>query len=124
MTMRTRQVTLGPTDGAGAFSVTITAPGRVMAVGLVIGTLETPDITITDALTGAAIFAKTGIAASARWAPRVLEQDSAGVDIAAAAGPPVINNVYGPPSIFRTVTLAVAGGGATKTGTAYLLLEA
>jgi hypothetical protein len=123
MATRTKQVTLGPTDGAGAFSITVTAPGRVMAVGLAIGTLETPDLTITDALTGAAVFAKTGIAASARWTPRVLAQSTAGVDLAAAAGPPAIDNVYGSPSILRTVTAVVAGGGDTKTGTLYLLME-
>jgi hypothetical protein len=122
MSVTTKQVAI-TTDGAGAFTNTITCPGRILAVGLVLGTLETPDVTITDALTGTSVFAKAGIAASGRWHPRVLEQTAAGVDIAAAAGPPVINNVYGPPAVFRTLTVAIAGGGDTKTGTIYLLVE-
>lgn len=122
MSTTTKQVSI-VTDGSGAFSATITAPGRVLAVGLVLGTLSTPDIAITDALTGAAIFSKAGIAASGRWNPRVLEQTAAGVDIAAAEGPPVVNNVYGPPAVFRTIAIAVTGAGNTLTGTLYFLIE-
>jgi len=122
VSVTTKQVAI-TTAADGSFSQVITCPGEILAIGLVIGNLSTPDIAITDTLTGAAIFSKAGIAASARFQPRVLGQTSAGVDIAAAAGPPAIDNVYVPPACFRQLSIAVTGAGDTKSGTLYILVE-
>jgi hypothetical protein len=119
MSIRKRQVTIGPTDGAGAFSITVTAPGLVRAVGVVIGTLETPDITITDALTGDGVLAVTGVASDTRYTPKVFAQDTAGANLSTVG-----DATYESPAIIQSATIVVAGGGATKTGTLYLFLEA
>jgi hypothetical protein len=119
MATRTKQVTLGPTDGAGAFSVTVTAPGLVRAIGIVIGTLETPDVTITDALTGDNILTVAAVAADTRYQPKLVATDPADGTLQDTVG----DVAYESPACLRTMTLAIAGGGATKTGTAHLLLE-
>lgn len=108
------------TDTNGDFVTDVHIQGEVLAVALVIGDLSTPDVTITDLLTSEAVFAKTGISASDTWHPRRLLQSAAGVDLAAAAGPPVIANEYGPVVVFNHAHVVVAGAGSIKSGTLYI----
>lgn len=108
------------TDTNGDFTTTVKIQGAVVAIALDIGDLSTPDVTVTDALTSEAVFAKTAIATSDTWHPRRLLQSSAGVDLAAAAGPPVLNDQYGPVVVFRNASIVVAGGGSIKSGTLYI----
>lgn len=117
--MNVKQVNI-VTDTNGDFTIPVRIQGEVLAVALVIGTLSTPDVTITDTLTAEAIFAKTGIAATDSWQPRRLAVSSAGVDLAAAAGPPVLNDQYVPTVCLGTATVLVAGGGSVKSGTLYI----
>lgn len=114
--MNIKRVTL-TTDGAGAYAGDVRVTGEIMSIGLLIGDLSTPDLAVTDKATGKSILAKAGIAADAHYHPRVLSQDAVGVDIAAAAGPPVINNVYTPVTVFGEIHVTLTGAGATKTGT-------
>lgn len=111
------------TDTNGDFVKDVKLQGKVLAVALVIGDLSTPDVTLTDTLTGEAIFAKTGIAATDTWQPRRLLQSAAGVDLAAAAGPPAIANEYGPTVCLGQLHVVVAGGGSIKSGTLYVAFE-
>jgi hypothetical protein len=119
MSTRAKQVTLGPTDGAGVFSVTVTAPGLVRGIGIVLGTLSTPDITITDALTGDNILTVAAVASNTRYQPKITATDPA--DGTALDTPGDV--AYEAPACLRTMTIAVAGGGAVTTGTLYLLME-
>lgn len=119
MSTRTKTVTLGPTDGSGNFSVTVTAPGLVRAIGIDIGSLSTPDITVTDALTGANILTVAGVAADARYQPKIVATDPADGSALDATG----DIAYESPACLRTMTIAVAGGGVAGVGTAYLLMD-
>lgn len=114
--MNIKRVTL-TTDGAGAYAGDVRVTGEIISVGLLIGDLSTPDLTITEKLTGKTIVNKAGIAADAQYHPRALAQSTVAVDIAAAAGPPAINDVYVPIVAFGTIHVVLAGAGATKTGT-------
>lgn len=119
MATRTKQITLGPTDGSGVFSVTVTAPGLVKAIGIVLGTLSTPDLTVTDALTGDAILVAAAIASNTRYQPKIVATDPADGGALDTAG----DVAYESPAVLRTVTCALAGAGAATTGTLYLLME-
>ena len=107
-------------SAAGGMTIDVPAQGEILAVGLAIGTLDTPDITITDLDTGAAIFSKSAIAASGRWHPRAAAQTVAGVDTADAAGPPETNVAYVPPVCLHRAHVVVAGAGNATKGTLYI----
>jgi hypothetical protein len=119
MSIRRKQVTLGPTDGAGAFSVSVTAPGLVRAVAVDLGTLSTPDLVITDAVTADNILTVAGIAADTRYQPKIVATDPADGSALDSAG----DVAYESPACMGTMTIAITGGGAVTTGTLYLLLE-
>lgn len=106
MSTTTKVVSL-TTDVAGNASVEIRLYGVIVGLGIRIGTLSTPDITVTDGLTGASVFAKTGIATDLRVQPRVLVQDSAGDNIATTYDKAVVTGV---------LRVVVAGGGNVKSG--------
>jgi hypothetical protein len=108
------------TSAAGAFSTDINAPGEILAVSLLIGTLSTPDIAITDLVTGAGIFTSAGVAASGRWQPRAVNCTVLGVDTADTAGPPVTHVSYGYPVCLGKAHIAVTGAGDAKRGTIYV----
>lgn len=108
------------TDTNGDFVADAKVQGEIIAIALDIGDLSTPDVTVTDSKTSEAIFAKTGIASSDTWNPRKLATTGAGVDLAAAAGPPAIDNVYVPPVCLGTLHVVVAGAGSIKSGTLYV----
>lgn len=117
MAIRTKQINI-LTDGAGAFSVTVTAPGLIRAIGLDVGTLSTPDIDVTDAITGESALSVDGVAADAVWHPKVLAKSPAGValDVEGLVA-------YESPAILRTATIALTGAGNGTTGVLYLFLE-
>lgn len=120
MSFKVKQVTLGPTDGAGAFSVAVAnITGRVAAVAVALGTLSTPDIAVTDTITGDPILTAAGIAADTRYQPKVVASDPADGTALDTAG----DVAYEAPAVIRGVSIAVTGGGDTKTGTLYLVLE-
>ncbi len=120
MALKTKQVTIGPTDGAGAFSIDVNLPGKVVAVGVVIGTLaNTVDLAITDLITGAAIFSKSNISATALFQPKMVP-----VSVAAAALNTAGDVAYDSPACLRQAHIVLAQGGDTKTGTLYLLVDA
>lgn len=97
----------------GSFSADVRLYGCVVAVGLRIGTLSTPDVVITDGLTGAAVFSKAGIASDGRWQPQVLLQDDAGVDLSP--------DVFGAPAVTGILRVAITGGGSEKSGSLVIL---
>ena len=110
--MNTRQLTM-TTNAAGAYSADIKTPGKIYAVSLVLGDLSTPDLSCTDLLTGEVILAKTGIAATTRFQPQVVNNLNS--DGSALASPN-----YDEPVCLGTMHVAIAGGGDKKTGTLYV----
>jgi hypothetical protein len=119
MGMKTKQISLGPTDASGDFSVDVTLQGLVKGIGLVIGTLaNTADLTITDKLTGAAIFSKSNVSANALYQPKAIPVGVTGTALNTAG-----DVAYESPACLRTMHIVVAQGGDTKTGTLYVLIE-
>jgi hypothetical protein len=119
----TRAIRLGPTTSEGDFERTVpNITGAVRAIGIVLGTLDTPDITVEDALTEAAILTVEAVAAEARYQPVVPLQDTAGADIEGTEDPDYAP-VLGPPVLLRGVTVTVAGGGAATSGVLHITLE-
>lgn len=102
------------TDGTGVGSVDVRLYGRIVGLGIRLGTLSTPDFTISDYLTATTIYAAAGVAADKHVQPRLLVQDAAGADIADAYDEVVITGV---------LRIAVTGGGATKTGQVVIVYE-
>ncbi len=117
--MNVRRVNV-TTDASGDFVAIVRTPGEILGVALVLGDLSTPDLDVDDTLTGTSILSVTGEAATIAWRPLTLEQDASGVDIAAAAGPPLINNVYAPVICYGTVTITIAGAGNVTSGVVYI----
>lgn len=108
------------TAADGTFSQEVRVPGEILGVFLDIGTLSTPDLTITDKLSAKDILNVDAVAASTQYRPKALAQSVAGVDLAAAAGPPVVANEWEPVVCYGIATVAVAGAGDTKSGTVYI----
>jgi hypothetical protein len=100
------------TDAAGAFTYERRMAGVVKAVAIDLGTLTTPDVTITDGTWGTSILAVTAVAADTIYRPVVAAQDTAGSAIA---------STYTEPAILGTLKIVVAGGGANFAGTIRLL---
>lgn len=84
------------------------------AIRLELGTLSTPDFTITEQPNGDSILAVAAVAADKTWYPSVLDDDAAGADVAGSARP------Y---PVYDRIQIATAGGGANKTGRLILLYE-
>jgi hypothetical protein len=99
----------------GTFSVDLRMYGVVVAIAVRLGSLDTPDLTITDGMSGAPILAVAGIAADARYQPRVPMQTKLGVDI----DPPVLDS----PAVTGICRIAVAGGGSKRTGSVIVLFN-
>jgi hypothetical protein len=119
--MTTRQIRLGTTDGEGAFERTVSnMSGVVRAVGIVLGSLDSPDITLVDGRTEAPVLELEALAADGRYQPMVLQHDHEGAEIEAGEG---VEPVYGPPVLTGSLTVTITGGGDTKSGTLYVVLE-
>jgi len=96
------------TSASGAFVGDVNVTGEIMAVAVDLGTLSTPDITLTDLLTGDTILAKTGLATDKLYEPRRLVQDaSTGADIAVT---------YDRPVVMGKLHVVIAGAGDTLSG--------
>lgn len=96
------------TEVGGAFATDIHCTGQIVAVWLDTGTLDTPDLTLTDLNTAEVILADLALAADKCWMPRRLVQTAAdGNDIAAT---------YDAPVVMGTLHVAVAGAGDNKEG--------
>lgn len=102
------------TDLGGNASLDVRLYGVIVGLGIRLGTLTTPDVAVTDGLTGAEVYSDTGLVADTRVIPRVLVQDASGSDIAATYDKPVITG---------TLHVAITGGGATKTGELVIVYE-
>lgn len=100
-------------DGTDQSTVNL---GEVLlhAIRLELGTLSTPDITVTEEPIGDTILGVLAQAADKTWYPSVLGTDAAGADIAEAARP------Y---PVYDRIQVAIAGGGNVKTGRLILLYE-
>lgn len=94
--MSVRQVNVRP-DSGGAYTYERPMRGVVRAVEVKVGTLTTPDITVTDGVYGTAIYSGTGIVA----------------DLVADADVAVMG----------TLKVVVAGAGDTTKGTVNVLVE-
>jgi len=101
-------------DGSATFTAT-QFYGVIEAIAFRLGSLSTPDITVTDGLSGGAVLAVTGLAADTRYHPRVLEQD--GVD-----GSNLTSVTR--PAVTGQLKVVIAGGGDKKTGSVVVLWEA
>jgi hypothetical protein len=101
------------TDANGAASASRPLIGRLLAVDVDLGTLDTSDITVKDEA-GTTLLSVVGLAAAARYNPTVAAQNNAGANIAGS---------YVPPAVLGALTVTLAGGGANKTGTIKLLCE-
>lgn len=94
---------------------TLRAGGFILhGIRIELGTLDTPDITITEEPIGTTILAVTGLAADGDYTPLVEGHDDAGDAIVGSAAPV---NVYG------RLEIATSGGGDTKTGVVRFLVE-
>jgi hypothetical protein len=103
------------TDGSGDALNTVRAGGVILRqIRIELGTLTTPDITITEEPEGTSILALTGLNADKTVTPLVVGQDDAGEDIvgSAAALP-----------VYSRIQIQTAGGGNAKTGRVVFLLE-
>jgi hypothetical protein len=124
----TRAIPLGPTDGEGAFNRTVpNLVGAVRAIGVVLNTLDSPDLDVVDALTEAVILDVDAVAADTLWQPVVPQQGTDGVDVEYTvdngdSGTSTVKT-YASPVLLRGLTVTVASGGAAKTGTLYVTLE-
>lgn len=114
MSTTTSKVVTLTTNASGDASAEQRIYGVIVGLGVRLGTLSTPDITITDGLTGGPVFAKTAVASDLRVQPRVLVQDDAGADIAATYDKPVVTGL---------LSIVVAGGGSLKTGEIVIVYE-
>lgn len=109
------------TDASGDVTTTrIGVHGEVLAVGVNIGSggtalAGTTDITITDDLTDATIATFANVAADVRRQPKVVPTQPDGTALT-TAGPAVS------PVLTGRIRVVVAQGGATKSGTVYVVL--
>jgi hypothetical protein len=107
------------TAADGTFSTTVHARGVLLAVGLDIGDLSTPDLDVTDTFqANTALLSVNGVAADSRWQLGAKVQDSTGGDAVGGGG-----DVYASPIVMERVLVEIAGGGATKSGTVYLFMQ-
>jgi hypothetical protein len=96
------------TDSAGDFTRTVHLYGTLVAVRIQVGDLSTPDVTITDDLREVDVLTVTGVAADTFYQLSAQLQGDDGADLTGA---------FGPVAIWGSLTVTVAGGGDTKSGT-------
>jgi len=103
------------TAADGSATVTVRAGGVVIrAIRVELGTLSTPDFTITEQPGNTGILAVAGVAADGTYYPTVLADNASGVDVV-GAGLAI--------PVYDRIQIVVAGGGDTKTGRLIFLLE-
>lgn len=115
MSISTRVVPL-VTNASGVASATVRAGGcRLVAVKVEVGTLDTPNIDITDEPSGTVLLSLAAQASDGVYQPMFAASDPA--DGSALAG------AFAEPAVFGRFEIAVTGGGDTLTGEITLLLE-
>lgn len=104
------------TDGSGnAAGVTDPIGGKIHAIVYTkVDFANGVDFTITDTVTGATLWTQVDQNASAVKYPRFIAQAGAGTDL---------TGWYVEPVALGTVTIAIAQGGAAKTGTFRVIYE-
>ena len=107
MSLLTRSVPITTAaDGTDLTTIRL-GPCVIRMIRLELGTLDTPDITITEEDGGKMLLGVAAVAADADYYPTVLGQDNAGADVLGAAVPvPVLDRIE----------VATVGGGDTFTG--------
>ena len=110
--MATSHIVNVTTAADGTASVDTRIYGVIEAIAVRLGSLDTPDIAITDALSSASILAVSAVAADVRYMPRAAVCDATGTPIADA---------YDKPACTGTLRVAVTGGGNKKTGAVIVL---
>jgi len=109
------------TSGACTAYTGVPVDGRVDTVQYVKTDFENGStMTLTGATTGIAIWAQTGVNASATVAPRQATHSTAGVAaLYAGSGTAVLDKI---PISGERLKVVVANGGSAKTGTLYVTL--
>jgi hypothetical protein len=106
-----KRIALSP-NAAGDYAVDQRVSGQIIAIFVDLGTLSTPDVTVTDLTTGDVILTAAGIAADKVFMPRRLVQGAAdGADIVA---------MYDAPVVLNTAHVVVAGAGNKTSGDLYI----
>jgi hypothetical protein len=100
-------------DGSATLSIT-QFYGVIEAIAVRLGSLDTPDVTITDGLSAGSVLAVSGLATDKRYHPRVLAQDDSGANI---------TDNYTRPAISGQLKIVIAGGGNKKTGSVIVVWE-
>ena len=95
------------TDADGEFTYERRMAGVIHGIAIDIGTLTTPDITITDGVWDTAVLTVAGLAADAIYQPV-----AAASTVLGAASATLV-----PVPIFGSLKIVVTGGGANFTGT-------
>jgi hypothetical protein len=113
MSVQTKSIPI-VTSAGGAVSVTVRGGCILRKVRVELGTLTTPDITITDEPSGDEILVVAGLATDESYLPARPAHDDAGAEIEGSATPWVIET---------RLLIAIAGGGASKTGEITLVYE-
>jgi len=101
------------TDSSGDDVSTVLIKGRLAKVTLELGSLTTPDLTITDEPAGTTLLADAGVASDTDYYPSVVMCDDAGAPVAG----------FSEPIVFGRLQVTIAGGGATKAGAVALAIE-
>lgn len=101
------------TDANGDFTYERELFGTIRAISLDIGTLETPDVTVTDGILSTPVLTLTGATTDAVYQPAIELVD----DTNAGTG------TFGQIAVMGTLKVVVSGGGATKHGRLMFLVE-
>lgn len=113
MSYITQSVPIG-TDGSGVAAADVRiGGGLLLSVALEKGTLETPDIDLTDEPAGVSLLSVDGVAADTRWNLGTLAQKADGTN----------STTYRSVPVFGRIHVAVTGAGSVKTGRLVFLIE-
>ena len=103
------------TDGAtGAATVHLQTSGKLVGVALLLGTLVSPHIAVTDTATGLSLLAKIDNTENTVWQPLIQACDATGTPIAATYTPPVITG---------EITVAITAAGNSHRGNVILVVD-
>lgn len=116
------------TNGDGDATATVRlGPCVLRMVRLKVGTLTTPDVTITAEPVGTTLLDVSAVAADTDYTLAGKVQDSTGADVASGPIPDgnggVTVNAWSSVPVLDRLQVVVAGGGANKTGELTFLYE-
>ncbi|MDP8238350.1 MAG: hypothetical protein P9X24_04615 [Candidatus Hatepunaea meridiana] len=104
------------TDGTEAASATLDVYGDVVGVWLDKGDLSTPDVDISDTLTGELVVTVNGVVGDTMWHTKVLATSNAAGALTNTGN--IYENYY-----VQNMTVAVSGAGDAKTGVFYIYVK-